>query len=324
MMQYGKIDGIAKPVSRLGQGTMLLKEDDLNWSFQLLDDIYSLGCNLFDTARVYGHGKSDRVLGQWIRDRGLQDQVVVLAKGCHHSALRKKVTYFDLSTDLYDSLAEMKLDRVDLYLLHRDDPAYPVGLLVEEFNKHWKDGKIGAFGGSNWTHPRLAEAWAYAEAHGLRPMNVSSPNFSLADQVESPWGPDCISISGPKNAETRRWYAERDFPVIAWSSLARGFFAGNISRDDISALANGPDRSSVKAYCHETNFRRLDRVQILAREKGLSVPQIAMAWVMNQPLNLFCLIGCYNKEQFQQNLEASTLKLTQEEIDWLDLRRDDR
>ncbi|MEZ4634705.1 MAG: aldo/keto reductase [Caldilineaceae bacterium] len=77
--------------------------------------------------------------------------------------------------DLHDSLARLQVDFVDLYLLHRDNPAVPVGPIVEVLNEHHKAGKIGAFGGSNWSPARIAEANAYAAANGLKPFVASSP-----------------------------------------------------------------------------------------------------------------------------------------------------
>ncbi|MCX7044018.1 MAG: aldo/keto reductase [Candidatus Sumerlaeota bacterium] len=321
-MKYGSIPGLAKPVSRLAHGCMMLEPKQLEWSFNLLDEVFALGCNTFDLAHVYGGGGCERVFGQWVRERGLRDKVVILTKGCHPNADRKRVTPFDLASDIHDSLARLKVDMVDIHLLHRDDPALPVGPIVEAYNEHARAGRLTVFGGSNWMHTRVAEANAYAKAHGLTPFTASSPNYSLAEMVKSPWGDDCISISGPANEEARRWYAQEKMPLFTWSSLARGFFSGAISRGNLEGLRSA-DNSSVHTYCHEVNFKRLDRVEILASEKGATVTQIAMAYVANTPLNIFSLIGCYSGAEFKQCIEAWEMKLTPEEMAWLDLRKDD-
>ncbi len=78
-------------------------------------------------------------------------------------------------------------DYLDLYVLHRDDPSVPVGPIVEALTAHKKAGRIGAFGGSNWTHERMQEANEYARVNDLTPFAVSSPNFSLAEQYKEPW-----------------------------------------------------------------------------------------------------------------------------------------
>ena len=322
-MQYGRVPGIDKPVSRLVQGTIMVSSKDEEHSFKLLDDVYELGCNTFDTAHVYGGGDNERTVGKWISTRGIRDKVVILGKGAHHNADRRRVTPFDIASDIHDSLARFKTDYIDLYLLHRDDPSVPVGPIVEALNEHLRAGRIRAFGGSNWTHQRVREANEYARKNRLNPFVVSSPNFSLAEQVKEPWA-ECISISGPKGAEAREWYAQSQIPVFAWSSLAAGFFSGRFTRTNLDSFTDWQDKLCVNCYCYEDNFKRLDRVKALAAEKGVSVPQIAIAYVMSQPLTVFALVGCRNRDEFRVNLEASRLKLTAQEIAWLDLRSDAR
>ncbi len=278
---------------------------------------------LLDTAKGYSGGESERVIGQWMEDRGIRDRVVILTKGAHHSVDRRRVTPFDIASDLHDSLARLRTDHIELYLLHRDDPSVPVGPIVETLNEYHSAGRIQAFGGSNWTVQRIQEANAYAEAHNLVPFTVSSPNFSLAEQVEEPWA-ECISISGPQGAVDRDWYAAQQMPLFTWSSLAQGFMTGRITRENLEEVREDFPESCIRAYCHEPNFQRLDRAQELAGEKGLAVPQIALAYILNQPLNLFALIGCFSGEEFKSNLEALTLKLTPEELDWLDLKAESR
>jgi aryl-alcohol dehydrogenase-like predicted oxidoreductase len=317
-MEYGRIEGLEKDISRLAQGTMMFKAEEKTRWFELLDGVHALGCNAFDGAHGYGGGECEMVLGEWINERNLREKVVILDKGSHPNRWRNRVTPYDISADLHDSLARLGTEYIDIYVLHRDDPAVPVGPIVEQLNAHREEGKIRIFGGSNWTAERIAEANEYAGKHGLEPFRVSSPNYSLARQVEPPWR-DCTTISGPENAGERAWYAERNFPLFTWSSLARGFLTGSITRENYKELEGTLNESTVKAYCCEENFRRLDRVRELAEKKGLSVPQIAMAWVMNQPLNIFALIGCMTPEEFKQNLEAATLKLTPEECVWLNL-----
>jgi aryl-alcohol dehydrogenase-like predicted oxidoreductase len=321
-MEYGHLPGIDKSISRLVQGTVMIGTDHLERSFRLLDDVYALGCNCFDTGHLYGHGTCERALGHWIEQRGVRDEVVILTKGAHFNADRNRVTPFDITSDLFDSLVRLRTNTIDLYLLHRDDPTVPVGPIVEVLNEHQAAGRIRAFGGSNWSHERIQEANAYAAAHNLTPFVVSSPNFSLAEQIEEPW-PDCVSISGPAGEEARAWYQEAQMALFTWSSLAGGFFSGRFTRDNLDAFTSGLDALCVKAYCYEDNFRRLDRAQTLAKAKSRSLPQIAMAWVMNQPLDIYALVGCANGAEFADNVAALDIRLTPEELAWLDLKTDE-
>jgi aryl-alcohol dehydrogenase-like predicted oxidoreductase len=322
-MQYGKLPGINKPISRLVQGTVMVNSSALERSFTLLDEIFELGCTTFDTAHIYGTGDNERTVGRWVNERGLREKVVIIGKGAHHNQDRKRVTPFDITADIYDSLARFKFDYIDLYILHRDDPEVPVGPIVEVLNEHLASGRIHAFGGSNWTHKRIQAANEYAAKHNLTPLIASSPNFSLAEQIKEPW-PNCISISGPQGQAARDWYAAGQMALFTWSSLAGGFFSGRFSRDNLDTFDTYFDKLCVDSYCYEDNFKRLDRVRLLAEEKGLTIPQVAMAYVMSQPLNIFALVGCQNGEEFKANLEAATVKLTAEEIAWLELKTEVR
>ncbi len=323
-MEYGEVPGVGKPVSRLVLGTMIIHAAEMERSAALLDAAVELGCTTLDTAHVYAGGNSERAIGQWMDERGNREQMVILGKGAHPSQDRRRVTPFDIAADLHDSLARLRTDYIDIYLLHRDDRDVPVGPLVEALNEHRAAGRIRAFGGSNWAHERIAEANEYAAAHGLVPFAASSPNFSLAAQVQDPWGGGSVTLSGAENAPARAWYREHQMPVFAWSSLARGFFSGRLSRENFAAVKESMDAACLRAYCHEENFQRLGRVRVLAEEKGLTVPQVALAYVMNQPLNLFALVGAASRAEFGASCDACAVELTPGELAWLNLESRDR
>ena len=316
-MNYGRVSGVEKPVARVVQGTTMIRSDAEKESFALLDEVFEQGGTTFDTAHQYGGGDSERTFGRWVRERGLRDEVVVIGKGAHHDGVRKRVTPSDITADLFDSLARFGFDHVDLYLLHRDDPSVAVGPLVEVLNEHLSEGRIEAFGGSNWTPERLREANEYAGENGLVPFVASSPNLSLAEQAVEPW-PDCVSISGGTGENDREWYERERMPLFTWSSLAGGFFSGRFSRDNLDSFESEPDLLCVETYCHEENFERLDRARALADERGLSVPQIALAYALAQPLEVFALVGCNTGEEFRANVAACEVRLTPEELAWLE------
>ncbi len=322
-MEYGHVAGIDTPLSRLVQGSVMLRQSDLERSFALLDAVYAQGCRAFDTARHYGGG-TEAVFGAWVRERGLRDRIVVIGKGAHPTPDEaRRVTPEAIAADLAESLAQLQMDTIDLYLLHRDDPSVPVGPIVEALDGHRTAGTIRAYGGSNWTTARIAEANAYAAEHGFAPFVASSPQFSLVEQIDEPW-PGCVSISGDSGAAARAWYAEQQMPIVAWSSLAGGFLSGAFGRDDDGALPEEAAERARRAYGSDANYERLERARTLAAERGLTVPQVALAWAFAQPVNLFALVGCESGEEFAANAAALAVRLTPEERDWLDLRRDDR
>jgi len=318
-MLFSKIPGIDKPVSRLVQGTMWMKSSDLDAAFAAMDAFLAAGGNCFDTAHIYSLGDNERTVGQWIHSRGVRDDIVILGKGAHHSPDRKRVTPFDIQSDIHDSLARFKIDHIDLYLLHRDDPAQPVGPIVETLHAARVAGQIHAYGGSNWSVERLREANEYAAAHGLTPFVVSSPQFSLAVQQVSPWI-DCESLSGPEGEPARAWCRQNGVSLFVWSSLAGGFFSGRFRRDNLDTLTQPYDQLAVKVYCFEENFRRMDRAQELAQSKGVTVPHIALAYVYNQPEGIHALSGARTPNEVRVNVEATEIELTAEEIAYLELR----
>ena len=150
-------------------------------------------------------------------------------------------------------------------------PERTVGPIVEVLNEHISAGRIRAFGGSNWTAGRIAEANDYAAAHDLVGFAASSPNFSLAVPRQVPWA-GCLSIAGPAGQAERAWYARTGPPVLFWSSLAGGFFSGRFRRDNLESFQDYFDELVVRCYCTEENFRRLDWAEGLARQLGLTIP----------------------------------------------------
>ena len=319
-MEYGRVAGVEKAISRLVQGTASPLAADPSSAFPLYDAVYAAGCTAFDTARHYGDAV-ESTLGRWIRERGLRDRVVILGKGAHHKRTGKRVTPQDIAADLDESLRQLGVETIDLYLLHRDDPAVPVGPIVEALDWHRRAGKIRAYGGSNWTHERIAGANAYAAANGLTPFVAASPNFSLAAWVRPPWE-DCVTISGPAGEAARAWYLANSMPIFSWSSLAGGFFSGRFRPDNLDSFTDALDRTTAGAYGSEENFRRLDRAQELAAARGLTVAQVALAYLLNQPLEVYALIGSRTPAEFAENAAAVGVRLTPEELAWLDLRRD--
>lgn len=320
-MKYENLEDIKIPVSRIVFGTALpamIKGENVN---DLLDSIYAEGITTFDTAENYG--LSEISLGTWMKARKNRDKIVIISKGCHPYG-RDRVTPEDLKQDIEQSFERLHTDYIDIYMLHRDDLKVDVGPIVEILNEYKKAGKIGRFGGSNWTVERIEQANEYACKHGLVPFTVSEPNFGLCDQIGDPWGggSGCVTISGPAHQEDRDWYAKNDIPVFAYSSLGRGMFSGRVKSNDIEGAKSILDPNAVKGYCYPENFERLARVEKLAASKNRTVPQIALAWVLNQDFDVFPLVSVPKAEWMASNLEALDISLSKEEVEWLDLRLD--
>lgn len=305
-MPYGRIAGIDKPVSRMVIGSMVVHADRLPFSFELLDHFHEIGGNAIDTAYVYGGGKSEPAVGQWIRERGLRDRIVLIAKGAATSAATPDL----VTREMLESLDRLGLDYADLYLMHRDNPAVPVGEFVDCLNGHREAGRLRAYGGSNWTTGRLQAANDYAQAHNIPGFAASSPNFSLAHWNEPMWE-DCITASDP---ESRAWYAGTQMPLLAWSSQASGLFTGRFRPEDADSAGD-----VARVWFNIGNWERLRRAQEVGARHGVTALQIALAYVLAQPLNIFALIGPQSTEETRTSAQALTVTLSPEELRYLDL-----
>lgn len=323
-MDYGKVTGFDKPVSRIVFGTDRLRGRRSPWlphrsleqqAFALLDGSFELGCNAFDTARVYGD--AERTLGAWIRQRRNRDKVVVISKGCHPNLLgrgRPRLSASDVSHDLHASLKALGTDFIDLYLLHFDHPTVRVEPVVEQLNRHIDEGKISAIGASNWSHERIASANAFAASKGLKPFSASSVQFSLADWTRSPW-PGAVTLGGDGQRAAREWYSTHGLSVFAYSSLARGFFSDHYDPEN-------PGRNRVSRWCAtyfgtEQNIQRLERARMFARRHHVSVAQVALAYVLCHPIHPFAVVGCATLDKFAQNVAALSLRLDEGTLHWL-------
>ena len=301
MMPMESMDNVAAPMSRLAMGTAGL----LNYpqAAAVFDAFFEAGGTTFDTAAHYGTGRADALLGDWLRERGVRDQVAVIGKGAHSPHCFPEV----VTTQLYESLERLNTDHIDVYFLHRDNPDVPVGEFVDVLNEHYRAGRIKVFGGSNWTLARMDEANAYAAKHGLEGFRVLSNQFSLAEMIEPVWA-GCISAS---DAASVAWLKRTGTTLFGWSSQARGFFT------DRGGRQKHDDPALVRSWYNEVNFARRDRAEWLARTYNTTVAAIALAYNLAQNFALFPLIGPVTVEELRSSLAALSTKLTHEEANWL-------
>ena len=313
----GRIPGIGIPVSRVFFGTAGRPvSTDGAEAPDLLDGVLACGVNAFDCARSYG--LAEQALGKWMASRGCRDRVVVLTKCGDVRDGAVKVDRAVVRDQLAESLEALRTDHADVYLLHRHDPNTPPEELIETLNGLQEEGRIRVFGASNWTHREIAEANAWAAAHGMNGFSVSSPNFGLARQMKDLWGGGCVSVSGPENAEARDWYAKSGMPVVAYSSLGRGFFSGRFRAFDGEGARRVLDAFAQKGYLYEENMRRLRRAEELAEREGETVPGIAMRYVFSSPMNVFAVVGTSSPERLLENLRAAARPLRGEDVRYLE------
>ena len=301
-MKYGAIKGLDKKVSRIVMGTMLEGSTFSGATgMALYDDFFERGGNCFDTAHIYG---SENVLGQWMKSRGVRDDIVVISKGVHPPNDNPD----SIAWQLDESLGRLGIDFADIYMMHRDNENYPVSEWIDALNALVKQGRIKTFGGSNWSVARVQEANEYAAANGLQGFVALSNNFSLARMVSPVWD-GCISAS---DAESRQWLEENQIALMPWSSQARGFFV----RGDRNFLA---DEELARCWYSDDNFARLERVQEMAKAKNAQPIEIALAYVLCQPFPTFPLIGARTPDEIRSSISALKIELSPDELKSLNL-----
>lgn len=269
-----------------------------------LDALVDAGCTAFDLAASYQLGGTERLFGRWLASRGHRERLLLIGKGGHpYPGVRpNRLTGAALSADLQASLRRLGVDRLDLYLLHRDVPAAPLEPMVRMLGGAHRAGEIGSWGVSNWSVARIEAIQAAAGEEGLPPMAASSPHFSLVDWVRPPWS-GSVSIAGPANRAARAFHARTQLPVLAWSPLGSGF------------LTSDQDRGS---YGSAANAARRERVRALARERGWTAAQVALAYLFSQPFPVSAVVAASTVAKMQENLAAAELRLSPGEVQALE------
>jgi aryl-alcohol dehydrogenase-like predicted oxidoreductase len=317
-MKYRAMRGSGKRASVLFLGTSWFTSQQEDAAFKMLDDYFEAGGNVLDTGRFYSGGGAEGVITRWLASRNkasVRDKFLIVNKACHHYVDANNVHYPDknrvkpefITEDLEYSLERMKQESFDIYLLHRDNPADPVEGLIDRLEQHKREGKIGVYGVSNWSLPRIEQAQAYAKKAGYQGISVNNPSYSLAT-VKTPRWFGCVYADDAYAA----WHKERDIDLVAWAPQASGFFAGRFKDDSPEDIR--------RTYFNEENIEKLRRCAALASEKGVSSTNIALAYIFNQSMPMMASIGPRDKRELLEAVSALDITLSAQEIDWLSLR----
>ncbi len=298
------IEGVAQPVSCFILGCD--NKDTAEEGAPVWDHWLEVGGNAFDTAYVYGGGKHEKALGAWINARGLANDVIVIGKGAHTPHCTPQA----IATQLAQSLERLQLDRVPVYIMHRDNPDVPVGEFVSALNDLRGRGLIGVFGGSNWSIRRFEEARIHAEANGLQPLTILNNNLSLAVMEKPVWG-GCISSN---NSASLAYLRQTNTVHFSWSSQARGYFLPEELRNRLPE-----DTRPETCFGSAANAERRRRAEALAAKRGVTPNNIAAAWVLCQSFPSFALVGPRNLAEIDSSLPGATVSLSADEVAWLNL-----
>lgn len=273
------------------------------------------GGNFIDTAHAYGdwipsapRAASEHVIGDWLQGR--RGDYVLATKGCEFDyragdyALR--VTPELLERDLQGSLAALRTDYIDLYWLHRDNPAQPVQAIVDALIGHQSAGRIRYFGCSNWSVARIEEAQRYAASLGHEGFVACQPMWGLAEpdrEAMQTYAPGGFYEDGYRALHAA------GLSMIPYSGQSRGFFS--------KVAAGGRDvlgQDVAALYYHPRNLNKVAAIEALAVRHGVGINDIVLAYLLSQPHTTVPIIGCSRLSQLQESINACALHLDAQEL----------
>lgn len=304
-MRSALLEPLGREVGRLVLGTAKWRHRRRARAQELTDAFLELGGSVFDTGRAYG--ESESVVAACLGER--RPEAVLATKAAHHDrasegtgTLARRVTPEAIAADLEESLATLGTERVEILMLHRDDPSKPVGPILEALEELRQAGRIGSYGASNWSTARLDEAAAYARGHGLAGFTTSSVHLSLAEWTEPPW-PECL---GARDPASLAWYERTRLPLFAWSPAAAGLFAGEADVD------------VARVFDTPANAERRRRAAAVGARLGASATQVALAWLLHRPFPIFPIVGPRSVAELRESADALELELTPDDLAFLD------
>ena len=318
-MRILNIDGTSLEVSAICLGNGFMKNKSEEDRLALLDAYTNMGGNMVDSALIYGYREetgtsaSEAQLGRWMKSRGNRNRLVVTTKGAHPYPIgdpRMRLSREDIRADLEKSLKTLGTDFIDLYWLHRDDPERDVAEILSTMNELVREGRIRFFGCSNWAPSRIEEAAAYAFREGIRGFSANQLSWSVARSIPAKLA---INKLCTMDGEGWRYHRRTGLAVFAYSSQARGLFA----RLETGSWETIPE--SYAQYDLSENRPRIDILLSLAKKKGITPSQAAIAWLMAQPFTVIPIVGCGSQAHLEEAMKAADMALVREEMEEIGL-----
>jgi len=305
-------------VSPLCLGTMQFGwTSDEAMAQRVLSASFEAGINFIDTADIYSRwadgnpgGVAEQIIGRWMKQRNIPRQQVVLATkvrgnmggGPEDEGLSRR----HIMKSVEASLRRLQTDYLDLYQAHWSDENTPIEETLRAFDELVKQGKVRYVGASNYAAWELMQALWTSDRNSLARFDSLQPHYSLVhrDEFERELAIVCKTYH---------------IGVIPYSPLAGGFLTGKYRRN---LVANSARAGGVKRYFTEKNWALLDQMEALAKEKNATISQIALAWMLADPLIASPIIGANSLEQLKDNLGAVNVRLTPAEKSALDQTTD--
>jgi aryl-alcohol dehydrogenase-like predicted oxidoreductase len=302
----GGFGGVGSDPALFGQG------EDEAAAFSIMDRAFELGINYFDTANSYGGGRSEEMIGRWLRSRGTREAIVLSTKvfnrmgpGPNDAGLSRR----HLILAVEASLRRLQTDWLDLYVPHEVDPETPLDETVRALDELVREGKVRYLGASNIEAWRLTKALWIADRQGLARFDGVQREYNL--------------LHRDIEVEMLPLAADQGLAVTPFSPLAGGFLTGKYG---LGAYPTG-SRMALRPepyadLLNEPTFRAISALGAEAAERGVGQAALALAWVTAHPVVTSALIGPRSVAQFVPAVESLQVTLTSEDRDRILVRMD--
>ncbi len=296
-MTFGGSEGMWGQIGKLQQGD----------ADNLLRTALDAGINFIDTANIYASGRSEEILGQALRNLGVARQDVVIATKVMgvmgEGPNARGASRVHILDQVKASLARMKIDHIDLYQLHGFDPATPIVESLEALDTLVRHGYVRYLGLSNWAAWQIVKAVGITEARKLAPIISLQAYYTLAGRdLERELVPMLLA---------------ENIGLMVWSPLAGGFLSGKFDREGKTAEGRRVN-FDFPPIDKERAYDAVDVMRKIAADKGCTVPQVALAWLLHQKVVTSVIIGAKRLDQLTDNIGAVQVSLSTEDLAALD------
>lgn len=279
---------------------------DEKTSFNILDHFFENGFNCIDTADSYSAwvpgnkgGESETIIGNWMKERGNRNQIVISTKvGDKISQSKKGLSKKYILSAAEESLKRLQIEHIDLYQTHKDDSETPIEETLEAYQQLINEGKVGYIGVSNLTPRRIEESLEISKEKNLPDYKTLQPKYNLFDrEFETEYGD----------------FVEKcNLSVITYSSLASGFLSGKYQSE--KDFSKSPRGKGMAKYMNEKGFAILKALKELSKKYNSSFATISLAWLVQNPLVTAPIASATDKKQLDELMKSLEIKLSKEDM----------